>query len=123
MYIYVFFLKFAQCLRISEKKSEKFPTVFRFRRIVPLLYSFSFPRKKIQIRFRIREFPDSSDRNYPNPKNGPDGRKLSEPLSSLPTGVYGTIQHIYICYMLDEQLFFSFIPKQRWGQDSDMGGA
>jgi hypothetical protein len=39
--------------------------------------------KKIRIRFRIREFSDSSDRNYPNPKNGPDERKLSEPFLSL----------------------------------------
>lgn len=34
--------------------------------------------KIIQIRFRIRKFLDSSDRNYSNPKNGPDGRNLSE---------------------------------------------
>ena len=36
-------------------------------------------RKKI----RIRKFPDISDRNYPNPKKGPVGQKLSESLSTL----------------------------------------
>mgnify|MGYP003702962937 CR=1 FL=1 len=42
--------------------------------------------KKIRIHFWIREFPDSSDRNYPNPKNGLDGRNLSEPVSTLHKG-------------------------------------
>ena len=49
------------------------------RRISPISYLFSYSKKNI----RIRKFPDISDRNYPNPKKGPVGRKLSESLSTL----------------------------------------